>query len=151
MKRTNAILLLSIVLYFAGLFLSPRQNIDLLKEFGMAKQEYTIYYDSDGDEHESESLIEICGIGPVLTYTDVYLAALPFLIVACLLGKIIFNSTDELRFMIFTNCVLGVLLLWLTSKPHILSTVLYWSGIVTASFIPNNHAKQRDDAMRERA
>ena len=39
MKRTNAILLLSIVLYFAGLFLSPRQNIDLLKEFGMAKQE----------------------------------------------------------------------------------------------------------------
>lgn len=136
--NSSIILVLSMVLYLAGLFLIHKPNIEHLKHRGVVNQEQILYYDSYGDEHESESLIEIRGIGRILTYSDIYIATIPLLIISCVLAKIIFNRTDKRRFMIFTNCILGVLLLWLTSKPNILSTILYWGSIITASFIPNN-------------
>lgn len=140
MKHVNPsiILVLSVFLYLAGLFLIHKPNIEHLKHCGVVSQEQIFYYDSDGDEHESESLIEVRGIGRILTYTDIYIATIPFLIISLVLAKIVFNSTDEVRFVIFTNCILGVLLLWLTSQSNVISTILYWSGIISASLIPKN-------------
>ena len=140
------ILLLAVLLYLAGLFLSYKPDIEHLKHCGVASQELRLCYDSDGDEYESESLIEIRGIGPILTYSDIYIATVPFLIISLVLAKVVFNSTDEVRFAIFTNCILGALLLWLTTKPNIISTILYWCGIITASFIPKNNEHKTSKA-----
>lgn len=144
MKHFNpsAILVLSVVLYLAGLLLIHKPNIEHLKHCGVVNQEQILYYDSNGDEHESESLIDVRGIGRILTYTDIYIATIPFLIISLVLAKIVFNSTDEVRCVIFTNCILGVLLLWLTSKPNVISTILYWGGIITASLIPENNEQR---------
>lgn len=135
MMKTSSppvMLMATIVFYVVGLFLIYEPNIEPLKHRGIIRQEQIIYTDADGEEHEDETLIEIAGLGPVLSYRDIYSAAVPFLIVACILGKVLFNSTNELRFMIFTNSILGLLLLWLTTKPNIISTILYWCGIITA-------------------
>ncbi len=132
----TAILILSVLLYSAGIFFIHKPNIEHLKQRGIANQEQLLNYDANGDEYESESLIEVRGIGRVLTYYDIYIATIPFLIISLVLAKIIFNVNDEVKFVIFTNCILGILLLWLTTKLNAISTILYWSGIIAASFIP---------------
>lgn len=139
MIAPTILLLLVMAFYLFGLLLIPKQKTESLKRHGMIKQEQIIYTDTDGEEREDESLIEVVGVGQVLTYRDIYWATIPFLIVACVLAKVIFNSTDEIRFMIFTTSILGLLLVWLTSKPNVVSTILYWCGIITASFIPKKH------------
>lgn len=57
----SIMLVLSVVLYLAGLLLIHKPNIEHLKHCGVVNQEQILYYDSDGDEHESESLIEVRG------------------------------------------------------------------------------------------
>ena len=125
-------LLLVIGFYLAGLFLIQQES-GSLKNIDKIKQELVIYTDRDGEEHEDESLIEIEGIGKVLSYKDIYITTIPFLLASCVLAKVLFNSMDELRFMIYTSCILGLLLIWLTTKPNIVSTILYWCGIIAAS------------------
>lgn len=139
MFTPTVLLFLVVVFYLVGLFLIQKPNIESLKQHGIIKQEQTTYIDKDGEEHEDKSLIEIVGFGQVLSYQDIYFATIPFLIVACVLAKVIFNSTDEIRFMIFTTSILGLLLVWLTSKPNVVSTILYWCSIITASFIPKRN------------
>ena len=139
MFTPNVIFILSALLYTAGMFFIHKPNIEHLKQRGIANQEQLLNYDANGDEYESESLIEVRGIGRVLTYSDIYLATIPFLIISLVLAKIIFNVNnviDEGKFVIFTNCIFGLLLLWLTTKLNVISTILYWSGIIAASFIP---------------
>lgn len=123
------LLLLTLCLYLIGgcLIKEDRDSLHV---------EQFVYTDSDGEEHEEECLIEINGIGKVLSYSDLYFSTLPFLIFSCILARVIFNSTDEIRSMIYTNCVLGLLLIWLTTKNTAISTIFYWGGIITASFIP---------------
>lgn len=135
------LIFLSIILYIIGLFQIEPKNIENLKRCGIARQDEYTCIDSEGEEHEGRELINIKGIGPVITYLDVYFATIPFLIVSLVLAKVIFNSSDELRFIIYTNCVLGILLIWLTTKPNILSTILYWSGIIVASFALKENKK----------
>ncbi|MDE6247524.1 MAG: hypothetical protein K2M41_06755 [Muribaculaceae bacterium] len=134
----SKLLILSIVFYIAGLFAMQKIDIEELKKTGAAEQEITTYINSDGEEQESESFIEIDGIGPLLTYKDIYLSVIPFTIISCILGRMIFNSTDEIRFMIYTNCIIGLLLVWLTTWANALSTILYWCGVIAGSFIPNS-------------
>lgn len=133
---TTLLLLLTLCLYLAGGFLINEDSDHL-------QRRSIVYTDRDGEEHEEEELIEIEGIGYVLTYKDIYRSTLPFLIISCILSKTIFNSDDEVRFMIYTNCILGLLLIWLTSKSNLPSTILYWGGIITASFT-NKKAKNHE-------
>lgn len=126
-----------------------RQDISTLKEMGQAYQEQYAYYDSDGEEHEGQSLISVDGLGKILTYQDVYLVTIPMLILSCLLGRLLFNSRDELRFMIYTNCIIGAFLLWLTTKPNIYATILYWCGIISAHYASkkNYPIQQSNDSI----
>ena len=96
------------------------------------KREHVIGYNRDGEEYESEGLIEIEGIGSVLSYKDIYFSTLPFLIVSSILAKSLFGSEDE-KFLVYTNCILGVLLIVLTNKSYLTSTILYWGGIIAGS------------------
>lgn len=118
-------------------FIKPT-NIELLKESEIASQEEYTYYDNDGEEHEEESLIEVTGIGKILTYKDIYFASIAMFLIAIIIGAIVFEggietrSEDSLCHIIFANCVLGVLLIWLTSKETIVSTIFFWLGIIAA-------------------
>lgn len=133
------LLLLSFCFYFAGICLIRQDDSNV--KGNVIHQESVVYMDRDGEIQEDEGLIEIEGIGRVLSYLDIYLCTIPFLIVSCILGRVIFNSTDEVRFMIYTNCIIGLLLIWLTTKTNAISTILYWCGIITASYI---HKKENN-------
>lgn len=127
------LLFLTFSLYFIGGTLI-KEDRDLLQKRGRIRESY-VYTDQYGEEQAGEELIEIKGIGRVLSYKDLYFSTPVFLIISCILAKVIFNSTDEVRFMIYTNCILGLMLIWLTTKSNLPSTILYWCGIMTASFI----------------
>ena len=45
------------------------------------------------------------------------------------------NNDEQIGWIIFGNCILGLLLLPLTSKGNIPSTVLFWLGIIAATFL----------------
>lgn len=140
-QKVEFILILVVGLYIGGGFALPHTK-EYIQDTGVIHQTEMIYADDEGEEREDVSLIEIEGIGKVLDYKNIYIeATISLLIISCLLGRVIFNSTDEIRFMIYTNCVLGILLLCLTTKPYMLSTFLYWCGIIVASFLPDKRVK----------
>lgn len=127
----------AIAFYVIGLFCLHRQGIGQLEKMGIAKQEIFTYTDSDGEEHKGETLLEVDGVGSVLTYTDIYTSSIPFFVISLILARFVFNERvyrDELGFLIYTNSIIGVLLIWLTKKSCIVSTILFWAGIVMAHF-----------------
>ena len=142
MITPDTILAFAVFFYLVGLFLIHRPNIEPLKQRGVIRQEQITYTDINGEEQEGETLLEIVGIGPVLSYRDIYLATIPFIVIACILARVIFNSTDEIRFILFTTSILGLLLIWLTTKHNIVSTILYWCTIITTSIMPKKHERR---------
>lgn len=140
-KIPTLLLFLAVAFYFAGAFLIPKQDVDSLS---YANQEEYDYDDDEGEEHTSVSLIRIDGIGKVYTYKDIYCMSVPMFVLAMVFGVAVFNRKDtdtSLRCIILANCVLGVLLIRLTTKDFIWPTVFLWLGIVTAwivTIIPND-------------
>ena len=136
--------LITLVFYFAGAFLMKDMDVECLKKRGLAKQEEYTYVDSEGEEREGETLIEIKDIGSVLTYKNVYMAPLVMWFFFLIVGKIILNE-EGVNGVIFGNCVLGCLLIFLTSTENILSTILYWLGILSAGLLlaGNRHEKDK--------
>ena len=132
--KKDWIWLIPIVFYFAGVFFIPNMDVESLTDKGFANQEEYSYIDADGEEHEGRTLIDIKGIGSVLTYKDVYMASLPIFMLSLIFGKIIIDDNNEIGHVMFANCVLGVLLIWLTSTSTIVSTILFWLGIFAAGF-----------------
>lgn len=133
-KRATWGIIFVLVFYFTGAFLMQSVDVESLKEMGIAKQEEYVYTDSNGDDHEGQTLIEIKGLGEVLTYKDIYLSSIPMFLLAALFGHFIFNKDDTINYAMLANCVLGVLLVRLTSTGNIISTILFWLGIIAASF-----------------
>ena len=131
-------LVLMLVLYFTGFFLIKSPDVRILKDAGLAEQEEYIVTDQDGEEYFEESLIDIKGLGKVLTYQEIYLFSIPLFFASMFLGCIIFNGGEistskmDIKHAIFANCVLGLLLIWVTTKENILPTILFWLGIFTA-------------------
>ena len=131
-------LILTLVLYFVGFFLIKSPDTRILKDAGLAEQEEYVVTDQDGEEYFTESLIDVKGLGKVLTYHEIYLSSIPLFFVSMFLGCIIFNGGEisttrmSIRHAIFANCILGLLLIWVTSKANIPSTILFWLGIFTA-------------------
>lgn len=123
---STLLLFITLCLYLTGGFLIREEETSV-------QRESFVYYDSEGEEYEGEKLIEIEGIGKVLSYSDIYLSTLSFLIISAILAKVIFNNSSPEWFLIYTNCILGLLLIWLTTKSNVISTILYWCGIITAS------------------
>lgn len=140
------LLFLTVVFYTIGAFLMPQQSIEPLIAKGIANQEEYTYMDSNGDEHEGETLVEFNGIGPVLTYRDIYFSTFSFFIISLIFARCVFNeemaNKEEPKFMIYSCCILGTLLVWLTRKGFILSTILFWLGIVTSYYALAKDKKQ---------
>ncbi|MBO4588404.1 MAG: hypothetical protein J5711_05830 [Bacteroidales bacterium] len=131
------LLILTLVFYIAGIFFMKPTDIEGLKEKGVAQQEEYTYEDSDGDEHEGLTLISIAGVGKILTYKDIYISSVSIwllaMIIGCFLEKGVETEGEKLfKYIIISNCVLGVLLIRLTTKEFILSTIFFWLGIITA-------------------
>lgn len=130
----SLLILLPLIPYFAGAFFIKGNDLSYLSKIGVASQEEYTYYDNDGEE--SETLITLEGLGKVLTYSDVYIASVPMIVVFLTIGRIVFGDKDgrlQLETVIFGNCVLGVLLIYVTSKENILPTILFWVGIIIAT------------------
>lgn len=129
-------LILAIVFYFAGAFFMKPVDVEPLKKMGLAQQEEYTYEDSEGEEYEGLSLIWIKGLGNVLTYKDVYLFSIPLFLLSLCFNFVIFGNENyrylELQCVVLANCVLGVLLFRLTTKGQIISTILFWLGIVAS-------------------
>lgn len=129
-------LILALVFYFVGAVLVNQGDIDSLKEMGVVNQEEYTYTDSDGEEHEGETLMEVKGVGEVLTYKDIYSSSIPIFFAALILSSILFKGSNngmQIKFIIFANCILGFLLIWLTTKQNIIPTILFWLGIISAA------------------
>ena len=133
-SKSSWLLLITVVLYFAGLAFIKPTNIEFLKNTGIAQQEEYIYENEFGDEYESETLIDIKGIGKVLTYKDVYFAAIPMFLISIIMGMILFGN-EKYENAIIANGVLGLLLIWITSKGTVIATILYWLSFVSFNFI----------------
>lgn len=126
-------ILLIFALYMAGAILINPIDVDSLAQKGIISAKC----ESDN------SVIKINGVGNVLTYRSVYLASLLMLIIAPLVGILLFkggsigdsDSHEQIGWIILANCVLGVLLLSLTSKCNIPSTILFWLGIFVAIYL----------------
>lgn len=142
-------LILALVFYFAGVPFIHQGGVEHLKVMGIVNQEEYTYADSDGEEHEGETLMEVKGVGIVLTYKNVYFASVPMFFIAMFIGMIIFNhfdsrvkSEDSLKHIVFANCILGLILICLTTKQNIIPTILFWLGIISAaSYKETNNEK----------
>lgn len=140
-KRINlsfVFLLVALVFYFVGAIFIPPDKIEYLKHDGYAEQEKYTYTDDDGEEHEDLSLIKIDGLGKIFTYKDIYFMSIPMFVIAMVFGALVFgkgietDSVESLRHIIFANCVLGVLLIRLTTKDCAWATAFFWIGIIAA-------------------
>ncbi len=111
-----------------------RQNVEPLKQIGVANQEEYTYVDREGEAQEGETLLSIKGIGRVLTYKDIYFASIPMFLISLFLGHVIFSTVgtgkNDLLYVLFANCILGLLLIYLTTKGNIIPTALFWAGII---------------------
>ena len=129
-------LFLPVVFYFVGAAFIEKNTIDPLKRLGYAEQEEYSYVDRDGEEHEDETLIKIYGLGKILTYQDVYLASIPMFTLALLFGVFVHNgkleNVDEVKYVVFANCILGAFLIWLTTRDNWIATLFFWLGIIAA-------------------
>lgn len=134
-KRFGIAFFFVLAFYFSGYFLAEKIDVEPLKEMGIAKQEEYVYSDSNGDDHEGQTLIEIKGLGEILTYKDVYLASIPMFLIVLIIKHILYEKEDDLKYLIFANCILGCLLVRVTSKGNIPSTVLFWLGIIAATYL----------------
>ena len=127
-----------LVLYAAGALLMKTPDLGRLKEAGLVQQEEHVIVYPDGDEYyATDSMIDIAGIGSILTYRDLYYFAVPLFFASLFLGCIIFKGTIstsemDIKHVIFAHCILGLLLIWVTSKENIPSTVLYWLSLFAA-------------------
>ena len=128
--------LLPVVFYTVGVTFIEKNNIEPSKRIGYAEQEEYSYYDRDGEEHEDETLIKIDGLGKILTYKDVYLESIPMFILALTFGYFFKNgkleNEDEIKYVIFANCILGILLISLTTRSNWGATLFFWLGIIAA-------------------
>ena len=137
-------IILTLVFYFAGAAMIKKADVEHLKKKGLATQEEYTYYDSEGEEHEGETLIEVHGLGTVLTYQNIYHASVILILPAIIIGTIVFGKgIDEIKCAVFANCIIGLFLIYLTTKEQILSTALFWLGIIAATFIDNSPTQER--------
>lgn len=134
-------LIVAVAFYVVGAAFLKTTNIERLTESGIAQQNEYTYTDSGGEEHEEVSYIKSAGIGKILTYNDVYYASVAMFIIAMVIGGILWGdglntkSDESLRHIVFANCILGVLLIWLSSKETIWATVFFWLGVVMAYIV----------------
>lgn len=117
-----------------------RQEVDYLKHIGIAEQNEYTYTTSDGEEHEGETLIDIQGLGPILTYRDVYLSSPALFLFAITIGCLSVgknpletDSDRQLDFVVFMNCILAYFLIRLTTHENLYSTIFFCLGILAAS------------------
>lgn len=136
----TSMLILSIVFYTIGILCMNRQEVDYLKHIGIAEQNEYTYTTSDGEEHEGETLIDIQGLGPILTYRDVYLSSPALFVFAIVIGCFSTgqqptktDSDRQLDFVVFMNCILAYFLIRLTTHENLYSTIFFCVGILAAS------------------
>lgn len=143
-------LILTFVIYVLGVILLKSPDVSQLREYGLGERDSYFVTNADGEEYISESLIRIDGVGKVLTYKDVYLFSIPLFFASMFLGCIIFNGGEistskmDIKHAIFANCVLGLLLIWVTTKENIIPTILFWLGILTAGVAALADGKPKD-------
>lgn len=145
-KRLHIIL--GFIFYFCGLFLIKSVDIENLKQLGVAHQEEFLYTDSEGEEYEDITLIDIKGVGKIFTYRDVYLEGFTMLILALIMGEVYFGRGEMGKCIIFAECIIGVLLLRLTTKANILPTILFWLCVV-ATYVADR-ITEKDNATTSR-
>ena len=146
----TSMLVLSIIFYTIGAFCMNRQNIDYLENIGIAEQKEYTYTDSEGDEHEGETLIDLQGVGTILTYRDVYLSSPALFVLAIVIGCISTgqkpletDSDRQLDFVVFMNCILAYFLIRLTTHGNLYSTIFFCLGILAAGIRNSNSESKR--------
>lgn len=73
-------------------------------------------------------------IGRVLTYKDIYLTAPLMSAIVLIFGEIVLKKADEIKYMIFGECLLGCLLLSITTTDKAIPTILYWVCVVIIGY-----------------
>lgn len=84
-------------------------------------------------------------IRTVLKYQDIYYSAPFFSFFTLVVAEIFFKGEDEYRYMIYGECIIGCLLLLITTKDKIIPTVIYWTCVAIICYC---HKKVEDDRKR---
>lgn len=143
LRNKSWLLILSVVLYFVGAAFIPNESVERLKSLGYAEQNDYTWIDHGGEEHEDRSTLKIEGVGKVLTYRELYSFSCVLIIPILLIGRWLFGkSQDELRTIIFGNSLIGIGLIVVSTKAHLMSTIMFWLGIIAASLYLINHERQ---------
>lgn len=117
-------MVLAISLYIIGAICMPHPESKYIKN-----NEY-YYEDSEGDVHDGV-YHTVDGVGKVLTYNDIYLLCVELLIPATFFGYMIFKE-EGIKGVLFSNCIVGCVLIFQTTSDFIVPTILYWVGLVCA-------------------
>lgn len=148
LEHSLLILVIAVAFYTVGACFIPKNNIDQLQKRGIAYQNEYTYTDSEGEEHDGTSLINIKGIGKILTYNDVYLSPVLLLIPALIIGTLLFGKGKEIESITFANCILGIQLIDMTNKEAVISTIMFWLGIVTSYIYIKIDRRDKKDSGR---
>ena len=142
------ILLFPTAFYISGIFFLPEENIEYLKRIGYASQEEYTWTDREGEEHENVTLLSIDGVGKVLTYNTIYLSLIVLSIPSLVVGRLLFGEyANEIKCLIFCNTLIGITLLALSTREHIMSNILYWLGIISACFCTKLGERSNEKAL----
>ena len=130
-----------LLFYLAGAFLMNGVSVEKVNELGYAKQQPYFYTDKNQEIIEGGGLIEVEGIGKVITYQDVYFGAIVISFLSLIFGAIIFyrdrsdmTNLEGLGYWMFGNCIVGAFLIALTTKANIPSTILFWLGVLSIEY-----------------
>lgn len=141
-KHPGYTILLAFLLYSVGVcFIAEEKPQHILGETTIVPRKEYVYTDSEGEEHESKTLIEMRGIGKIITFKDIYLSAVSLMIPILIVGRITLGNSNELQHLLFGFCIIGVFLVWVSTKHNTLSVILYWLCIMTLSLLNNNDKK----------
>ena len=115
-------------------------SVENVNELGYAKQQPYFYTDKNQEIIEGGGLIEVEGIGKVITYQDVYIGAIVISFISLIFGAIIFyrdrsdmTNLEGLGYWMFGNCIVGAFLIALTTKANIPSTILFSLGLLVTA------------------
>ena len=74
----------------------------------------------------------------IISYKTLYLAPILLNFLAMFIGGFVlndgevFNNPDQFKYAVFSNCILGSLLVFMTTEETIVPTILFWLGILAA-------------------
>ena len=123
-KLFNWMFVAMIGFYFIGFFFIPSSDLSYVVDSKIMNTIGHIHPDEEGDYNIDDYSIELKGIGKILTYKELYIT--PMLL--CI--WFIIAGVDNKKSVPFMVSIIGILLIYLTTRDKIIPTVCFWLSLI---------------------